>query len=209
MKRWILVFLFALIACGSSGALTLADDINQPPWLRFVPDTTYQNWTFSSDANPSAPDDGLYNLYGSPAATITGGTWSTNFDQHVGVWTLGADSSMSLFIPNTPADVTRHKDIQTQITWEPNGDNAPPVVMINGIASSPMTSAPVGTGNWIQSTYETRLEFNPASEQVIITGNYHLGEVVVDTQCVPEPSTLALLAMGAFSLAAFVRRRRS
>jgi hypothetical protein len=72
--------------------------------------------------------------------------------------------------------------------------------MVNGIASDPVFTVPVGNGGWFQSVYDTRLEFNPSSENVIITGSYHLGQVVIDTQCVPEPSTIALLAMGVLGL---------
>ncbi len=52
MKRWTIVCLWVMIAYGSSGALTWADDLYQPTWQRGAANTTYQDWTFTTDANP-------------------------------------------------------------------------------------------------------------------------------------------------------------
>lgn len=188
-----------------------ADDIYPPPWQRGATNTTWQDWTFSTSNNPSTPDQGFFNPNGTPYSTITGtgNVWSAFYDNHQGVWTLsGANSSMDLGIPNTPYDATRIKNIWTQITWEPDADQDTPVVMVNGIAVTAFTTYPVGNGNWKQSVYETTLVPNPQYEDVAITGSYYLGEVVVDTICVPEPSSLALLAMGSISLLLYASRKR-
>lgn len=187
-----------------------ADDIYPPPWQRGATNTTFQDWTFSTSANPSAPDN-VYNPNGTPQATIsgTGNTWYQFYDNHNGVWVLGGpSSSMDLGIPNTPFDTNRTKEVWTQITWEPNGTNAAPVVMVNGIASAPFTTYSEGNGGWFQSVYDTTLASNPQYEDVIVTGSYYLGEVVVDTICIPEPSSLALLALGSISLLLYASRKR-
>ena len=207
MKLSILVRVTAAVVFGCSVASVRADDINQPPWQRFEPNTTYQNWTFGLTNNPTAPDVDFYNPNGTPTATVTNGNWTQYYDQHVGVWTLGTNSSIDLFIPNTPFDPNRHKDLWLQITWQPDLGGSP-VVTVNGNAFSLVGSAPVGTGNWIQSTYSTTLATNPASEVLIITGTMDVGEVVLDTQCIPEPSSLALLALGAISLLPYASRKR-
>ncbi len=211
VKRYLLVCMTLAVVLGCSVASVRADDIYPPPWERGHPNTTLQDWTFSSDANPSAPDVAFYNLYGTPQATITGtgNTWFQFYDNHNGVWALGGPtSSMDLGIPNTPLDDTKTKDVWTQITWEPNGTNEAPVVMVNGIASESFTNYSIGDGGWFQSVYQTHLAYNPQYEDVVITGSYDLGEVVVDTQCIPEPSSLALLAMGAISLLPYAWRKR-
>jgi hypothetical protein len=205
MRRWILVCLFVTIAYGSSGALTLADDILPPPWTRGDPRTTYQDWTFGTDANPVTPDVGIANPYGIPVATITNGSWAQYFDNHVGVWDLGSNSSIDIVIPNAPDEPQWNKQLWTQMTWQ--GDL--PSFMVEGVAGQLVETDVLPGTNWSHSTWLTILPNNPPRETMHITGTTHLGEVVVDTQCVPEPSVLALLAMGACSLAAFVWRRRS
>jgi hypothetical protein len=210
MKQCILVCMTVAVVFGISAASVRADDIYPPPWTRGLADTTFQDWTFTTDVNPSPADEALANPYGTPQATISGAgnVWHQFYDNHNGVWTLASGASMDLYIPNTPRDNTRYKDVHTQVTWEPNLSEEAPVVMVNGIASEPVFTVQVGDTGWFQSVYDTRLDANPDSEDVVITGSYSLGEVVIDTQCVPEPSSLALLAMGAFGLAGFVWRRK-
>jgi hypothetical protein len=80
--------------------------------------------------------------------------------------------------------------------------------MVSGIPSAPVTTFATGSGNWFQSVYDTTLQYNPQFEDVVITGSYYLGETVVDTQCVPEPSCLALLALGALGLLSHASRKQ-
>src|ERR1017187_7054737 len=91
MKRYVLGCLAMAVVFGGLVASVRADDLNPPPWARNQPNTTTENWTFSTDANPSAPDVAWYNPNGTPQATITGtgNQWLALYDNHVGVWILG------------------------------------------------------------------------------------------------------------------------
>ncbi len=211
MKQYILGCMTVAVVFGCSVASVKADDIYPPPWTRGLPNTTYQSWDFGTAANPVNADT-AFNPNGTPTATINGGTWSYFYDNHVGVWTLGAGDSIDFFIPNTPADPTRTKDIWTQVTWQPD-NNGLPVVTVDGVASTLQFSVPVGNGGWLQNVYETVLQFNPSQEDVVISGTlpgttFDVGQVVIDTQCIPEPSSLALLAIGAISLLSYASRKR-
>jgi hypothetical protein len=197
------------VVFGGSVASVRAVDIRPPPWTRGSANTTYQSWSFSTSASPLGPDLGVFNPYGTPAATITGGSWLSIYDNRFGLWNLDSSSSMDFRIPNTPADPTRQKNVWTQITWQDNG--ATPVVTVDGYASLLVTNVQVGTGSWFDSVYETTLPYNPAAEDVIISaagGTIHVDQVVIDTICIPEPSSLALLAMGVISLLPYASRKR-
>jgi hypothetical protein len=201
------------VVFGSSVASVRAEDIFTPPWVRDTAGTTWEAWTFSTDANPSAPDEGYFNLYGTPQATINAGTsqWSANYSGHIGVWTLGASDSINFGVPNTPLDETKTKTVWTQLFWQ-SDNNGIPVVMVNGVAST-FVESQSEPGGWIAAAYENVLPYNPAYEDVVVTGSlpgttFDLGEVFIDTQCVPEPSSLALLAMSAISLLYASRKRK-
>ena len=81
------------VVFGGLVASVRADDISPPPWLRGQPNTTYQDWTFATDANLVTPDLGMHKPNGISLATITGGVWNNLYDNHVGIWTLGFERS--------------------------------------------------------------------------------------------------------------------
>jgi hypothetical protein len=63
--------------------------------------------------------------------------------------------------------------------------------------------------NWHQSVIELTMRPNPFVETIHVRAPIFIDEVVVDTICIPEPSALVLLVMGAISLLAFKRRLRN
>jgi hypothetical protein len=207
MKRWILVCLFMMIVFGSSVALTWADDLLPPPWQRGSDRTTYQDWTFATNGNPLGPDVGIINPYGIPTATISGGTWTQYFDNHVGVWSLGSDSFIDAPIPNAPDHPDWNKNLWIQLTWQPEQGTVP-TILVDNLPVNLYETDQLPNTNWFHSTYSITLPYNPEKETVHLTGAVHLGEIVVDTQCVPEPSTMVMLAMGVLSLLAFGWRQR-
>ena len=137
--------------------------------------------------------------------------YDIRFSTNVGVWTLGSSSSIDCCILNTSLS-NPYKEVWTQITWQSDNGGSP-VVTVDGIASTLLLSAPVGNGNWQQNVYETRLRFNPAAAGVVISGalpatTFNVGQVVIDTQCIPKPSSLALSAVGAIGLLTYASRKR-
>jgi len=147
-------------------------------------------------------------LRSSRTATIHSGVWNLFYDNHVGVWSAPSPTvnlSMSFEIPNTPYDPFRTKDVWIQVTWQPDF-GAQPFVTVDGSPAQLVLSAPVGNGAWFQNVYEFSFPFNPNFEVVSVSGLIDVGQVVIDTQCVPEPSSLALVALGA-GLMLVLRRR--
>jgi hypothetical protein len=200
-----------VILFGCSVASVKADDLYPPPWTRGGPDTTYQAWDFATATDPVSADT-FYNPYGTPTATINGGSWLYFYDNHVGVWTLGPEDSIDLYIPNTPLDPYNTKEVWTQITWQPDAGPAPVVTVDYGSGSSVVSTlqftVAAGSGDWLQSVYLADLPYNPASEDVIVTETGDVGQVVIDTICIPEPSSIALLALGGISLLSYASRKR-
>ncbi len=211
LKQYILGCMTVAVVFGSSVASVKADDLYPPPWTRGGPGTTYQAWDFAAIANPVVADT-YYNPYGTPTATINGGSWSYFYDNHIGVWTLGANDSIDFYVPNTPYDPYYTKEVWTQVTWQPNAGPAPVVTVDYGdeqsVVSTLQFTVAAGSGDWLQSVYLADLPINPASEDVIVTETGDVGQVVIDTICIPEPSSLALLALGGISLLSYASRKR-
>lgn len=211
MKTCILGCMTVAVVFGSSVASVKADDLYPPPWTRGGPGTTYQAWDFATITDPVNADT-FYNPYGTPTATINGGSWSYFYDNHIGIWTLGSKDSIDFYIPNTPLNFDTYKEVWTQVTWQPDLGPAPVVTVDYGdeesVVSTLQFTVPAGSGNWDQSVYLAFLPINPSSENVIVTEVGDVGQVVIDTICVPEPSSLALLALGGISLLSYASRKR-
>ncbi len=211
MKLRIFECMAVAIVFSVSAVRAPADDVNQPPWERFLPDTTYQNFTFPTNSPVSLPEMDYYNPNGTPLAASGGESWWQSYDQRIGVWNLFSNLNYIDFtVPNTPYDPTREKIVWTQVTWEP-GDVGSPLVTVyagvDGFASTLVSSSQIGTSNWIQSTYEAVLPYNPIDEVVDVRGDMRVDEVVIDTICVPEPATWILLVLAGTALLGWPARR--
>jgi hypothetical protein len=199
------VMICALVVGFLAGSV-LADDILPPPWQRGSDRTTYQDWTFATNTNPTGPDVGIINPYGVPTATVSGGAWAQYYDNHVGVWTLlNSDSFINVPIANAPDHLDWTKNLWIQLTWQPNSGGSPNL-LVDGRQTTLHETDLLPNTNWFHSTYTITLPYNPAMETVHLTGFVDLGEIVVDTQCIiPEPATLSLMALAGLAL---IRRRK-
>jgi hypothetical protein len=191
----------------------LADDIVPPvDWVRGDDRTTYQRWEFP-DNNPTPPPSIYVNEYGIPSTTVTNGAWQPIFDGRVGVWTLGLTTPGSIVVDIPNADGGIEKEVWLQLTYETV--EGLPDVTVDGTLGEVIQTIPVGPQgfNWFHTTWSFLLDYNPRSEQVIISGmQVAVDELVIDTICrlgqeqvIPEPATLTLLGLGVLAV---VRRRR-
>lgn len=211
--------LLALAAWAHASMIAYADDTVPPPWQRFQPNTTTQEWSFPDPQLPHPADNNTiyWNPNGVPIQLDTrdqgtGIEWLPGFQNRDGVYAMNPGGSILVFcIPNDPT-MREEKHIWAQITWavapgdqsvdlEPFGGSVPPTTVEDG--------TDMGDG-WKHSTFSYILRPNPELEYYQIRNHsnstIYIDQVVIDTQCVPEPASLAGIAAGAAFLAK--RRRR-
>jgi len=212
MKRFLFVFAALLLLLTATSAF--ADDLYPPSW-RGQPGTTYQAWEFSTP-NPITAPDVVNNPYGTPSAHAYPGTsqnWIDQWGGRQGMWPLSG--TIEITIPNNPVP-NPYKDIWVQLTWAKQVQSSGPDVweMNSGVHGTlvqqtalSLTGYPSPNNYWYQSVYLIRLQPNPSWETVKIDGTIVVDEVVIDTICAPEPSSLLVISFGLAGLAAWRRKR--
>jgi hypothetical protein len=177
----------------------LADDLYPPPW-RGLPGSTYQQWEFSTNANPAAPTY-VNNPYGTPSAMVLGNfpytRWKNTDYGHQGVWQF--EDFMVFMLPN--ADIQNPvKYIWVQVTYSADGGADPMLFTIPpdvGVVQT-VNKTQLDAYYW-HGTYLLTIEPNPVSEQLWLEPRdctIYVDQVVIDTICIPEPSVFALMALG-------------
>ncbi len=201
-----LVAVFTVISIISGSAI--ADDMFPAPF-RGQFNTSWGMWEFDTPADPAIYNDGLF-PFGDPYVDPQPGTgldWYDVKDGRQGVWPLSGEMWVTLqngpdTAPNT------FKDIWVQLTWRPQNVTSRPIMNIRGHSEDPTYSEvildPLNEidleNGWKHTTFHLLIFPNPSWETLMIEGAIDLDEMVIDTQCVPEPASLAILGVGALFL---------
>ena len=213
MKKGAFIFFFL----GISLSCLAAFDLTPPDW-RGEPRTTYQEWNFSTPSLSPLPDE-----YEGPfdplAATVqpVSGPWYRWFGWHQGVFPL----SGHMYFPILNfEELSEEKVIQIQVTWFQKKCGYRPLIeaapvfqedLDGGSSADWIRAALVGEKKlrfgWRHSTYEIILRPNPPQEIIHITGAIYVDDVIIDTLCMPEPTTLILLGLGGVVLMLRSRRK--
>ena len=206
MKKYVILCVAVLLVSST----TVFSEDRLPPGWRGLPGTTLQVWEFDDDNTTPAPDS-VYNPYdnGPFLQVDTPYSWfSETGDPVRDGWALG---ELDIYIPNDP-EPRPEKRMRIQLTWKV-GDNPSlftadmPVIGVTPFLDMTMTvveSIQLGYG-WETLVLDVVMHPNPPEEWVTIKGNILVDELVIDTYCVPEPMTMALLGFGGLVL---YRRRR-
>lgn len=186
-----------------------------PDW-RGEDGSTHQIWTFDDDSNPAVPST-VDNPNGDPTALIEDDNpadmwWIDTNRGHDGVWKT--EGYVTITIPNTQlTGLNTYKKIVVQMVYDAGADidawlrfSADDSPVSDGI--KPIDSEDLGDG-YRYSRWEITIEPNPTTETLYMLPfycNLYVDSVEVDTICIPEPATMAMLGIG--GLLTLIRRRK-
>ncbi len=211
-KRFTVMFVIVAglaLAQGASAALYL-----EPPDWENDPTATYQIWNFDTADNPTHADN-AQNPYGNPLASIEyeGITpWIDNYLGHQGVWRV--EDWLKVHIPNddklSPPPM-KNIWMQMVFTVGPECQNCESQIFTQpAYASIDILEVEALDENFVRATYMITLEPAPASEDIYILPRdceIYIDSLTIHTVPVPEPATLALLAIGsAFTM---IKKRKT
>jgi len=171
--------------------------------------TTSALWTFSDSSLNPVPDD-FSNPYGSPQLEVVSCYWMDIIDGHTGVFPLSGQ--IDVYLPNSRVtDSDTYKNILLTLTWKPNVVDTilpeAPLVAVDPYVEMESSRSDEDLGNgWIQTTFIITIWPNPVEEWFTIKGDIMVDELSINTECIPEPTTLGLFGLGALAL---LRKRKA
>ncbi|KKM01895.1 hypothetical protein LCGC14_1789840 [marine sediment metagenome] len=215
-KRILMICMIGATALPAASAR--ADDFAPPPWTRGAPLSTSVEWEFLTSVVSHFPSDGtevpliMGDFTGPPAASVHADpgfppTWSIGDGD--GEWTAGTGPFSMEFELGNWVDDEPVKFMRIQVTF---AGSAPTVTSLGAINDGDFVlGVHVGTTAFSATHVLFEYEFHPNPDFELLTLEIPAGssidQVVVDTISMPEPATLALLAIGV--LAALRPRRRA
>ncbi len=190
-------------------------------WTRGTAGSTYQEWTFDTDDVTTSPNPypASLNPYGAASAMVTlidTGSYPEGWNPVGGIW-FGDVLEVTLTIPNNPV-TNYYKEIWVTAICRGHFDGIVYETLKGGaLGTGYDVISPSGTGVIVQDlgfvfvnldpeiglrelTFGLRIYPNPNVETIsfkLLDSGAWLDSVTVDTICIPEPATLAVLGFGA------------
>ncbi|MEN6357246.1 MAG: PEP-CTERM sorting domain-containing protein [Armatimonadota bacterium] len=190
MKRIQLILALVCVALLVTASAAIAENA---PWWRGQNNTALADWT---------PQGLTFNAVGN------------GLEPYVTPSVVVGSNYVSISIPNFYLTNNPQKLMRIQVWWELGGVK-PTFDVVNGIYGLPgnETVRPFDlvseTSDPVYSLSDWVIEPNPYWEQISLgkTANTIIDRIIIDTWCVPEPSSIIVLAGGLGTLLAFRRRR--
>ncbi len=169
---------------------------------------TTVSWTFSEPDTTPAPDD-VSNPYGDPILVVDSCFWIDVIDGHTGVFPLSGQ--IDVYLPNSQVTgPDTYKNITLTLIWKASTIDTilpeDPLVAVTPYVDLTSSRADINLGDgWMQTSFDITIWPNPIEEWFAIKGDIMVDELSINTECIPEPTTIALLGLGALTL---LRKRR-
>jgi hypothetical protein len=209
VRKLTILFVVAALTAGSAA---LGEDFSAPSW-RGTSGSTYQQWDFSTDVPIPPLPDAVANPYGTPLLRVKPfGDWIDVTGNRQGIWPLSGE--IDVYVPNWP-EPRPEKEIWVQLTWQATDvDPFLPNQPVVGVTSQPLFDSMEMTRTdivdfipgWNHSVFRIYLYPNPSEEWFTIKGDILVDQLIIDTRCIPEPTTMLLLGIG--GAIALARRKR-